>query len=244
MGNVHQQVGAGGQMNVLSIALAGVGALLLVVGLLLLLKKLRASDSDTDKPPTIQGPFGITVTGPVGLVLVLIGVLCIAFSPITNKLASSSNGTEPSASPTVSDTSSSPTSTPSSSSPSGSSPPSGTIADPPSGSNNVFAHVNLPMSGTAQGIPSGYRLDLFLQFVGSTRYYAAADPNTAISLQSNGHWTGAIYIGDAKPIVIWLVSLSPADVKWINAPSQIPDRTNGYPDLRGTVLAYAKYTAK
>jgi hypothetical protein len=118
--------------------------------------------------------------------------------------------------------------------------PEGVITDPPAGATNVYYHEQLHVSGTAQNIPSGYHLDVFLQFVGDERYYAADDPNIAAPL-INGHWSATIFIGEAKPIILWLVSLSPAEVNLVNG--DVPDQTAGYPTLPGTRLASVSFTA-
>ena len=135
--------------------------------------------------------------------------------------------------------SSSPSQLSSSSSPSVS--PSGIITNPPNGASNVAAHKNLRLSGTAQNIPSGYRLDLFLQFANVSRYYVAADPNSAISLH-NGHWIAPIFIGASGSIIIRLVLLSPSEIAYVN--SQVTYQNAGFPTLPGTVLASASYTAQ
>jgi hypothetical protein len=138
----------------------------------------------------------------------------------------------------------SPTLTSSSLSPSPSAAPSGTITGPPNGASNVAAHKNLQVSGTAQGIPSGYRLDLVLQFVNSgngIRYYIAADPNTAITLH-DGHWAAPIFIGAPGSIIIRLVMLPPSEIAYVN--SQPAYQSGGFPALPGTVLASASYTAQ
>ena len=129
-------------------------------------------------------------------------------------------------------------------SPSPSAAPSGTITEPPNGASNVAAHKNLQVSGTAQGIPSGDRLDLLLQFVDSgngIRYYIAADPNTAIKLD-NGHWSAPIFIGATGSIIIRLVMLSPSEIAYVN--SRPSYQNNGFPAIPGTVLASATYKAQ
>ena len=100
------------------------------------------------------------------------------------------------------------------------------------------------MSGTAHNIPSGHRLDLFLHFErpGGSNYYAAGDPNTALSV-GNGRWSGRIYIGNAEPIAILLVLLSPSEVAWVNAPEQEPQQNNGFTALPGKVLDSNRYTS-
>ncbi|MGH3255460.1 MAG: WD40 repeat domain-containing protein [Streptosporangiaceae bacterium] len=125
-----------------------------------------------------------------------------------------------------------------------SAPPGGTISSPPSDTGNVAADKNLQVSGTAQDIPSGYRLDLFLQFVNSgngIRYYIAADPNNAISLHS-GHWAAPIFIGASGSVIVRLVLLSPSEIAYVN--SQVTYQNVGFPSLPGTVLASASYTAQ
>jgi hypothetical protein len=126
-----------------------------------------------------------------------------------------------------------------------SSPPSGTIASPPT-SANVAARKNLQVAGTVQRIPTGYRLDLFLQFVNSgngVRYYIAADPKSAIT-PDNGHWAAPIYVGDSGPIIIRLVLLSPSQIAYVDSPSSVSYQSNGFPALPGTTLASANYTAQ
>jgi hypothetical protein len=116
----------------------------------------------------------------------------------------------------------------------------GAITDPSNGATNVYKHEKLRVSGTAQNIPAGYHLDVFLQFSGNQRYYAAANPDIAAPL-INGHWSATIYIGDTGSIIIWLVSLSPDQVNYVN--SQVADQTAGYPTLPGTRLASVNFTA-
>ncbi|MGH3192438.1 MAG: hypothetical protein ACRDOL_35365, partial [Streptosporangiaceae bacterium] len=123
---------------------------------------------------------------------------------------------------------------------------SGSITNPPDGASNVAARKNLQVSGTARAIPSGYRLDLFLQFGNSgngTRYYIAADPKSAITLHS-GHWAAPIYVGDPGYIIIRLVLLSPSEIAYVDSPSSAGYQENGFPALPGTTLASANYTAQ
>ncbi len=122
----------------------------------------------------------------------------------------------------------------------GTADPTGNITDPHSGAKNVYKHEQLRVSGTAQNIPAGHRLDVFLQFVGYQRYYAAADPNIAAPLV-NGRWSLTIFIGDAGRIILWLVSLSPHEVSLVN--SEVTYQSAGYPTLPGTGLASVSFTA-
>jgi hypothetical protein len=119
-------------------------------------------------------------------------------------------------------------------------PPTGTFTDPTNGATNVSYHEQLHVSGTARNIPAGYKLDVFLQFVGQQRYYAAGDPRTAAPL-SSGHWSATIYIGDSGAITLWLVSLSPAEVNLMN--NEVAYQSAGYPALPGTKLASVSFTA-
>jgi uncharacterized membrane protein len=222
-------------MTATSIALLVIGILLVVLGVLLLVvRKLRAPDPE--HVPVFQAFGGVKVAGPVGLVIIVIGVVCIASSAFVKPTGATSAITPP-ASPTVSH-SSSPPSSPASPSPSPSASPSGTITSPPNGASNVTAHKNLQVSGTAQDIPPGYRLDLVLEFLNVNRYYIAADPNTAITLH-NGHWSSPIFIGDPGYIIIRLIMLSPSQIVYVN--SQPTYQVNGFPALPGTVLAAASY---
>ena len=115
----------------------------------------------------------------------------------------------------------------------------GTITNPSNGAPNVH-EGQLHVSGTAQNIPSGYRLDVFLQFAGQPRYFIAADPNVAAPL-INGHWSATIDVGDSGSIILYLVSLSPAEVELVN--HEVPDQTNGYPTLTGAKLASVSLSA-
>jgi hypothetical protein len=97
------------------------------------------------------------------------------------------------------------------------------------------------VSGTAQNIPAGYRLDVFLQFAGQKRYYAAAgNPDVAAPL-INGHWSATVLVGEAKPIILWLVFLSPAEVNLTN--DELAYQSAGYPTLPGAPLASVRFTA-
>jgi hypothetical protein len=119
--------------------------------------------------------------------------------------------------------------------------PTGTITEPRNGATNVSKNEELLVSGTAQNIAAGYRLDVFLQFAGHPRYYAADNPDNPAPL-INGHWSAAIFIGEAQPIILWLVVLSPADMSVTN--NEIAYQSAGYPTLPGTRLASVRFTAK
>jgi hypothetical protein len=180
----------------------------------------------------------ITAGGTIAAALIGAGAVFLArsggsgASPVPSPTVSSAVTTTPSqhaASPTPSSTS-----------------PSGIITSPPDGTSNVAARKNLQLSGTAQDIPSGYRLDLFLQFGNSgngTRYYIAADPKSAITLH-NGNWAAPIYVGDPGSIIIRLVLLSPSEIAYVDSPSSAAYQENGFPTLPGTTLASANYTAR
>jgi len=118
--------------------------------------------------------------------------------------------------------------------------PTGTITDPRNGATNVHSNEELFVSGTAHNIPAGYHLDVFLQFVGHARYYAAANPDNPAPL-INGHWAAAIFIAQAQPIILWLVVLSPSDVSVTN--NELAYQSAGYPTLPGTRLASVRFTA-
>jgi hypothetical protein len=77
----------------------------------------------------------------------------------------------------------------------------GYFTDPPNDATNVSYHEQLHVSGTARNIPDEYQLDVFLQFLGQQRYYAAGDPRTNAPLTS-GHWSATIYIGDSGAITL------------------------------------------
>jgi hypothetical protein len=216
--------------------------------------------ADAPKPWYRRMPVwvGTIVAGPliVGVILAfvngfaarIIGGSAPTVSPLPIQSQSASQhastlSTAPPAVPTGSH-SASPTSASSSLNPSPSAAPVGTITSPPSGASGVTAHKNLRLSGTAQGIPSGYRLDLFLQFANSgngIRYYIAADPNSAITLQ-NGRWAAPIFIGDSGSIIIRLVMLSFSQIVYVN--SHAAYQSSGFPSLPGITLASASYTAQ
>ena len=119
--------------------------------------------------------------------------------------------------------------------------PTGTITDPRNGAANVSSNEELLVSGTAQNIPARYRLDVFLQYAGHLRYYAAANPDNPAPL-INGHWSAALLIGQAQPIIVWLVVMSPADMSVTN--NELAYQSAGYPTLPGASLASVRCTAK
>jgi len=118
--------------------------------------------------------------------------------------------------------------------------PTGAITDPDNGATNVHSNEELFVSGTAQNIPAGYSLDVFLQFAGHMRYYAAANPGNPAPL-IKGHWAAAIFIAEAQPIILWLVVLSPAELNVTN--NELAYQSAGYPTLPGTSLASVRFTA-
>jgi hypothetical protein len=119
--------------------------------------------------------------------------------------------------------------------------PTGTITGPRNGATNVSNNEQLLVSGAAQNIPAGYLLDVFLQFAGHTRYYPAANPGNPAPL-INGHWSAAIFISEAQPVILWLVLLSPAELNVTN--NELDYQSAGYPTLPGTTLASVSFTAK
>src|SRR5215470_688349 len=128
-------------------------------------------------------------------------------------------------------------STAAASTPSATAAPTGTITDPQNGATDVSQNEQLQVSGTAQNIPAGDRLEVFLQFAGHRRYFAADDPAPLI----NGHRSTTIFIGEAQPVILWLVLLSPSDVSVIN--NELAYQSAGYPTLPGGMLASVKFTA-
>ena len=187
----------------------------------------------------------VQVAVVAGVLAIVSGVVAGVFGIVDVELAKP--GPQPSASaPTPTQTTSASAVTPSPGSVVSSTLPAtaagtGLITDPVNGATNIYKQEQLHVSGTAKNVPAGYHLNVFLQFSGDQRYYAAADPNIAAPL-INGHWSSTIFIGDAKPIILWLVSLSPAQVNFVN--SQVADQTAGYPTLPGTALASVSFTAK
>lgn len=119
---------------------------------------------------------------------------------------------------------------------------SGTIAVPRPGA-LITGGAMLKASGTVLHLPSGYRLDLFLRVSSVDRYYAAGNPNSALTVV-DGKWSGAIYIGAGGPCTVYLVELSPASVVRMN--SLISDQRNGYPSITalGIILASVSLTAE
>jgi hypothetical protein len=86
-------------MNALATTLVAVGIFVVLVGVVLLVIKVQTSDSDTFKP-IFQGPGRFMVSGPVGLVVIVIGVFCIVFSIVSYRVAASGNSANPAPSPT------------------------------------------------------------------------------------------------------------------------------------------------
>jgi len=188
---------------------------------------------------------GVQIAVVGGILAIVGGVITGAFGIVDVELAKPSAQTStPAPAPTL--TRSAPTAASSSSpttaasTPPATAAPTGTITDPRNGAADVHKHEQLGVSGTAQNIPSGYHLDVFLQFAGYQRYYAAANPDIAAPL-INGHWSATIFIGDSGSIIIWLVSLSPAEAKLMN--SEVTYQSAGYPTLPGTRLASVEFTA-
>jgi hypothetical protein len=190
-----------------------------------------------------SGSRGHSKRDPAVVAAWILGGLTIA-GVVAGVLLTHALGGSPASTPTP--TASAPaTVTPSPGSAASSAPPasaaaSGAITDPSNGATDVYKHEQLHVSGTARNVPAGYHLDVFLQFSGYQRYYAAANPDIAAPLIS-GHWSATIYIGDAGSIILWLVSLSPNQVNYVN--SQVADQTAGYPTLPGTRLASVSFTA-
>jgi uncharacterized membrane protein len=85
-------------MNGPSLTLIIVGIFLILVGVVLLVIKVQTSESEAFKP-IFQGPGRIMVSGPVGLVVIVIGVFCLIISAGIFKTAESGN---PASSPTQS----------------------------------------------------------------------------------------------------------------------------------------------
>jgi len=125
--------------------------------------------------------------------------------------------------------------------PSATAAPTGTITDPPNGATNVSQNELLLVSGIARNIPAGYRLDVFVQFGGHGRYYAAANPGNPAPLV-NGHWSAAVRIAQARPVIVSLVVLSSAELSLIN--DELANQSAGYPTLPGIRLASVRFTAK
>lgn len=189
---------------------------------------------------------GVQVAAVGGVLAIISGVVAGVFGILDIELAKPSPQPATPAPTSTGTTSASATVTSSSGSATPSTPlataiASGAFTVPSSGATNVYKHEQLHVSGTAQNIPPRYRLDVFLQFSGSQRYYAAADPNIAAPL-IKGHWSSTIYIGDSGSIILWLVSLSPAQVNYVN--SQVTYQSAGYPALPGARLASVSFTAK
>jgi len=78
---------------VTSTILVIVGVFLILVGVsLLIVKRFQTSESDTNKP-TLQGPMNtFAISGPAGLVVIVIGVVCIVLPTVigVNRSAGSS----------------------------------------------------------------------------------------------------------------------------------------------------------
>ena len=188
---------------------------------------------------------GVQIAVAGGIVLVVGGVVIGALGIVEAGLARPEAQTSTSAPAPALTTSasalvtSSPPAAAASTSPS-TAAPTGTITDPVTGATNVHSSEELVVSGTAQNIPAGYRLDVFLQFAGHARYYAAANPDNPAPL-INGHWSAVIFIGQAQPIILWLVVMSPADVSVTN--NELAYQSAGYPTLPGTRLASVRFTA-
>jgi len=119
--------------------------------------------------------------------------------------------------------------------------PYGVFTLPANGATNIQVKELLTVRGRAANIPPADHLEVFLEFDGSRRYYAAGNPDTAISLSADGHWSGFISIGEAAPITLWLAVLTPAQAQTMN--EQVSYQSAGYPYLPGKPLAQVGFTA-
>lgn len=171
---------------------------------------------------------------------VVTGVLAIADAELARPAQTSTPGPAPALTKPASALVTSSPPAAAASTPPATAAPTGTITDPRNGATNVDDNEQLSVSGTARNIPAGYRLDVFVQFAGHRRYYAAANPDIAAPL-INGHWSATIFIGQAQPIILWLVVLSPAEVNLTN--NEIAYQSAGYPTLPGASLASVRFTA-
>jgi hypothetical protein len=86
-------------MNGSSLTLVVVGIFLILVGVVLLVVKVQTAESFK---PIFKGPGRIMVSGPVGLVVIVIGVFCLLVAAAVFKPARSGNNTASSSSPTAS----------------------------------------------------------------------------------------------------------------------------------------------
>jgi heme/copper-type cytochrome/quinol oxidase subunit 2 len=84
-------------MNALVITFIVVGIFLILVGVAMLLVRVQI-DTEGSKP-IFQGPGRIMVQGPVGLVIIVIGVVCLSFSGISYRVNQNNNSPNPSPSP-------------------------------------------------------------------------------------------------------------------------------------------------
>ena len=81
---------AGIPVNAFSVTMVIVGIFLILVGVALLVIKVQTSESEVFKP-IFQGPGRIMVSGPVGLVVIVIGVFCLIISAAVIRTANSNN---------------------------------------------------------------------------------------------------------------------------------------------------------
>ncbi len=123
-------------------------------------------------------------------------------------------------------------------------PPSGSFTFPRFDAADIHSG-QLYTFGTAQNIEKNNHLDVFLQFAGSNKYFAAGNPDTSAPL-IGGNWTCEIDVGAPGNIILYLVDLSPASVRLVNSKADVPYQSNGYPSIvkLGTILASVQFTAK
>jgi len=187
---------------------------------------------------------GVQIAVAAGIVVMVGGVVAGALGIVDGLAGPSAQTPTPAPAPALTTAASAlVTSSPpaaAASTPSATAAPTGTITDPRSGATNVSQNEQLLVSGTAQNIPAGYRLDVFLQFAGHARYYVAVNPDNPAPL-INGHWSATIFISQAQPIILWLVMLSPAEMNLTN--DELAYQSGGYPTLPGIKLASVRFTA-
>jgi hypothetical protein len=165
-----------------SIIFTAVGVFLVAVGFMLLVVKVQRSETDSFKP-IFQGPGKIMVSGPVGLVVIVIGVVCIALPVALSSNARGLTGpTHPTSSPVRSSTISVAASSPSPA------VPVATLTSPKDG-----IHVSRASGFTASGKETslGTETIWILDYDGGY----TVDQEAIIA---NGRWSASDYpLGDA-----------------------------------------------
>jgi hypothetical protein len=139
------------------------------------------ADAPSGKQPRKREPVIIAawIGGILGVAGIVTGVLLS--HALAGSLQPGQSTTTASSPPAAASSNLTPTSSPSTTA----TALSGTITVPLNGSTSVYVTEQLHASGTAQNVPPGNRLELFLQYKNYPPFYAAGNPENVIKLNTS-----------------------------------------------------------